>query len=97
MKWAIAIMLAAALVAGCKDKEKNPVLKYGETLIKSINTSKSTAAAINIDGARTAIRSYHTMNGRYPASIDEVKEIMGYKFRPEQYNYDPTTGEITAK
>jgi type IV secretory pathway component VirB8 len=97
MKWAIPILLVAALVAGCKDEDKNPVLKYGNAVVKAIDVSKSAVSATNLQSVKSAILTYYTMNDKYPASMDVLAKIMGYKFRPEQYNYDPSTGEISAK
>ena len=94
MKGILFACLLASLFVGC---ESNPVEKVGEELLVSYNRSRDAADEANLQAMQRCIRTYRALNGRYPESLEELKDSASSGFDPGLYDYDPRTGHLTAR
>lgn len=99
VRFLIVCLLALVFSAssGCRKEEKKLAEDYGSAMVEAIEGSKAIARDAGLDSAKAAIEGYHALNGRYPADMQEISELMGGKFRAEDYVYDPATGGISLK
>ncbi len=88
------LIFLISLAAGCEEKT-NPVSKYGDSVIGAYERSSITANQSTLQGIKDAIRAYHILNGKYPASLEEIQKLMGSRIDTGLYQYDPESGEIT--
>jgi hypothetical protein len=93
----IMLLLSVAMVmsaAGC-EKENAPGSHYDDTLISAHERGKAVADRTTLKGIQDAIRAYYASNGEYPASLDDLPQLMSYPFEKSLYKYNPGTGTIT--
>ena len=92
------ILLAGIVIfclSGCEGSSTTE--DYGDTVIESYERVGNLADKASLKAARRSIQSYRSINGKYPASIEEVADSMGGTFDVEKYDYDPATGKIDFK
>jgi len=95
MKKMLLVCIVIAFLFGCE--RNSPLEDYGDTVVESYERVGGVADEASLQAARRSIRSYKTMNGKYPASIEEVAATMSGAFNAELYVYDPATGRIDFK
>ncbi len=84
-------------VAGCKEKPKNPVSEYGDSLINSYKGAQNAADQANLDTIRKAISAYRAANEGYPKSLQDIESLISGSIDLKKYDYDPATGAVTLK
>ena len=89
-------LLFALTLTSCKD-EKNPVQQYGDTLVQGYKTAQKVEKKVNLQQVQKSVYEFQAANGRYPADLKELGEFTKSPIDENIYNYDPTTGSITAK
>jgi hypothetical protein len=97
MKRLFFILLLSSFIFSCKEKPKNPVAEYGDTMLNSYQTGKQAGETGNLDAVRNAIRAYHAANDRYPQNLDEIKELLGSELDLSKYDYNPQNGTVNIK
>lgn len=85
------------VIAACKEKPKNPVAEYGDTLINSIDRSRAAADVANLDALKKALQAYHAAQDKYPADLGELAPLIGGGVDFSKYDYDPQTGTVGLK
>ncbi|MHB8883084.1 MAG: hypothetical protein ACYC69_16435 [Thermodesulfovibrionales bacterium] len=96
----IRLLSAACILTflfACSEKPQNPVSVYGDALTTSYQKGKQAGESGNLDALTKTIEAYHASNDRFPASLDEVKPLVGPKLDLSRYAYDPATGRVTLK
>lgn len=76
---------------------KNPVEQYGDTVIKSYKNTQKTMSGVEIQKLQESIRTFQSMNGRFPNDLKELSDFVGSPLDSNRYHYDPSTGTIAAK
>jgi hypothetical protein len=89
------LVLSVALFS-CKD-EKNPVQQYGDTLVHGYKSAQKVEKDANLQQMQRNVYEFQAANGRYPADLRELGEFTRFPIDENKYNYDPTTGSVTAK
>ena len=87
------LILIISVVAGC-DEKSNPVSQVGDSLIGAYQRSSSGADQATLNGIRDAIKAYYVTHGTYPASLDEIQDLMNSPIDTSLYTYDPDSGKI---
>jgi hypothetical protein len=80
-----------------KERPKNPVSEYGDSLINSYKGAQSAADQANLDALKAAVSAYRAANESYPKSLQEVGNMAGTQIDLSKYDYDPYTGTVTLK
>jgi hypothetical protein len=70
---------------------------YGSGLGIAIDRAKGAQAKEDINEVLTAVRNYQIENGKYPATLDEIKGSIRPNIDVNIYNYDPNDGTVTIK
>jgi hypothetical protein len=91
MKRFITIIVAALALSFVWACEENPAQEYGRALTGSMDRADRAADRANLAALKKSIASYHSMNGRYPESLDEVATGLD----TSRFDYDPATGKVT--
>ncbi|OGW46212.1 MAG: hypothetical protein A2X57_05535 [Nitrospirae bacterium GWD2_57_8] len=89
----MAFMVSAGLFA-CQD---NPAQQYGDHVIKGYKDAQQVREKADVSQLRRSAQDFNVMNGRYPADLKELEQFSKIAIDAEKYDYDPATGEITAK
>lgn len=58
------------------------------------NAAKKAASTENLEAVRMVVRTFESMNGRWPASLEELRAAGLLESIPEGLDYDPQTGEV---
>ena len=82
---------------GCKEKPKNPVEEYGNTLINAYQKSQGAVEIANLDAIKKSIRRYRAEHEEYPKSLTDIEDLAGITIDPDKYDYDPATGTVALK
>ncbi len=82
---------------GCKDKPKNPVSEYGDSLLSSYRGAHKAADQANLDALKAAINTYRAEKEKYPDSLQEVGNMLRSQIDFSKYDYDTVTGTVTLK
>jgi hypothetical protein len=90
-------ILVFFLAWGCKEKPKNPVEEYGNTLIQSYQKSQAAAEVANLDAIKKAVQRYRAEHEEYPKSLTDIEAMAGMTIDPAKYDYDPATGTVALK
>jgi hypothetical protein len=88
------LALAAITASSCRE---NPVEQYGKGLTDAVKESRDVSMEASLGSARKSIAAFRATEGRNPESLDELAAYMGAALAPEDYAYDPATGEIRAR
>ncbi|MBI5203856.1 MAG: hypothetical protein HZA11_02950 [Nitrospirae bacterium] len=95
------VLFLSALVlfmfAACGEEPKNPVAEYGNSLTDAYKKGQQAGATANLDAVRKAVQAYYALNGKYPQSLDEIKESIHAEMDMSKYSYDPQTGAVSLK
>jgi hypothetical protein len=96
MKYRLVVVAgtAALLFLGC---EENPVEQYGTGLVESYKKAEPAANEANLAMLRQSIQAFRAANGRFPENLEELQGMTGTPIDPEQYLYDPGTGQLSMK
>ncbi len=89
--------LLALIFSACTEKPENPVSQYGDSLIKSYKGAQNAADQANLDAINKAISAYRAANEAYPKSLQDIEGLIGGQIDLTKYDYDPSTGAVTAK
>ena len=95
MKKILLATIVTFLLFGCE--RSSTFEDYGDTVTDTYNRAENFADKASLKAARRSIQSYRSMNGKFPASIEEVAAAMGGSFDAAKYDYDPATGRIDLK
>ena len=93
----VLFLALAGLVLICSCESKNPVEQYGDDVTGAYKSTERFVGQINLQSLQEAVRSFHAMNGRYPNDLSELEHFVGTALDPARYDYNPSTGTITAK
>lgn len=97
MKRLFFTVVILSFILACKEKPKNPVAEYGDTMINSYQKGKQAAVDGNLDAVKNAIQAYHAANDKYPQNLDEIQSLIGSKIDFSKYDYNPESGTVTLK
>ncbi|MBI4688987.1 MAG: hypothetical protein HY754_01740 [Nitrospirae bacterium] len=97
MKQFLSIITILIFFTACDNKPKNPLAEHGDAMIGSYKKAQRAAETANLDAIRKTVRSYYTMNEKYPQSLDEIKDMLGSDIDVSRYDYDPQTGSVSPK
>lgn len=81
-------------IISCQDME-HPAADYGDGLVSIHEGSRITAGQATLKSLRDAIRVYYLSNNAYPASIEEIQDLVDSPIDTGLYEYDPSNGKIT--
>ena len=90
-------LLVFMLLPGCKEKPKNPVAEYGDTMMNAYKGAQNTADLATLAGLQKSVEAYRAANGSYPAELKDVGHLIGQSVDFGKFDYDPTTGKVTLK
>jgi hypothetical protein len=90
-------VLVLFITCGCKEKPKNPVEEYGNTLIHAYQNSQGAVEVANLDAIKKAVQLYRAEHGEYPGSLTDIEDLAGMTIDTAKYDYDPATGSVTLK
>ncbi len=76
---------------------KNPVQEYGDTVIKGYKSSQKVGSRASVKNLQDSISGFQAANGRYPNDLKELESFTGVSLDESKYDYNPSTGIITAK
>ncbi len=79
------------------ESAKEIVQQYGQGLVKSVDKARGVQAKIDLDSVKDAVRNYQVENGRYPSSLDAIKNYVRPNIDLSAFNYDPATGNVALK
>ena len=85
------------VMPACKEKPKNPVSEYGDSLIKSYKGAQNAAEQANMDTIQKAISAYRAANEGYPKSLQDIESLISGSIDLTKYDYDPATGTVAPK
>ncbi|MBS1234686.1 MAG: hypothetical protein H6R43_402 [Nitrospirae bacterium] len=97
MKKLICMTVMLAFVFACKEKPKNPVSEYGDTMINSYQKGKQAGEDGNLDAVRKAIQAYHATYDKYPLNLEELKPLINSELDFSKYDYHPENGTVSPK
>ena len=97
MKKLICMTVMLAFVFACKEKPKNPVSEYGDTMINSYQKGKQAAEEGNLDAVRKVIQTYHASNDKYPQNLEEIRSMLDAEVDFSKYDYNSESGVVTLK
>ena len=89
------LLLMLASTTACKDTP-NPVEKYGDAMIDSYKGAQQGGEQAHLLLLQKAIRTFHTMHGRYPEDLAELETFIGSDINDTLFAYDSSTGTLTA-
>jgi hypothetical protein len=89
-----ALLSCAFLIVACEEKPKNPAAQYGDSMIDSYKKGQKAGITGNLDAVKKAVQAYRAANDKYPASLEEVGDLIGSKVDFSKYDYNPETGEV---
>ncbi|HEY6010883.1 MAG TPA: hypothetical protein VIX18_05375 [Nitrospirota bacterium] len=92
----IVTTLLVLTAASCSD-DKNPAQQYGNTMVQSYKTAQKLDAKLNVQQVRKSIQEYYAANNKYPADLNELSAFCGITLKSDNFDYNPTTGELTEK
>jgi hypothetical protein len=92
-----ALVTCTVMAIACDEKPKNPVSEYGDALIGAYKSSQVAGEDANLDAVKKAIQAYRAANDKYPASLEDVGDLIGGNVDFSKYDYNPQTGEVSLK
>jgi len=96
-RWLYALVMCSFLIIACDKKPKNPVSEYSDALIGAHTSAKLAGEAANLDAVKKAVQVYRAANGKYPAVLEDVVDLIGGNVDFSKYDYSPETGEVSLK
>jgi hypothetical protein len=87
----------ALLASACDEKPKNPVSEYSDALIGAHTSAKLAGETANLDAVKKAVQVYRAANGKYPAVLEDVGDLIGGNVDFSKYDYSPETGAVSLK
>ncbi len=93
----VAGLFVLLLLPACKEKPKNPVAEYGDTMINAYKGAQNAADLATLDGLKKAVEAYRASNSSYPAELKDVGDLMGEHVDFSKFDYDPATGSVSLK
>lgn len=90
------LIILLPLIA-CKEKPKNPVAEYGGALMDSYQKSQQAGRIANLDAVRKTVAEYRASNGKYPESLEEIRDMFNSDIDLSIYDYDPQSGSVSIK
>ncbi|RJQ41071.1 MAG: hypothetical protein C4550_02355 [Nitrospiraceae bacterium] len=91
------VLVSLPLLASCDEKSKNPVSEYGDAMIDAYKKGQAVKETADLDAIRKTIQVYYAENGKYPASLDEIANLIGKPLDTAKYDYNPQTGKVSLK
>lgn len=95
-KFCIVLLLVVSVLAaeGCS---QDPVKEYGNEVLKARDRAGGTVDMANLRSLKSAVRMYHTQNGQYPESLEDIAGTLNTQLDLGKYDYDPETGAVTLR
>lgn len=99
------VVAACLLSTGCggSSSSGNKPRNIGDEYVRGVLTQRSHAQSIvGVAAFNQAIQLFHVQHGRYPASLQELKE-KGFMHQipapppGKEFAYDPSSGRVTVK
>lgn len=101
LKFILPVLVVASMSCESKDRavneSRNPAEKYGDDVTRAYTGTQRFANQMDSKSLQDAIRSFHTINGRYPSDLEELGHFAGSPLDSRKYEYDPSAGTIKAK
>ena len=91
-----AVIILSVFIS-CEQQQDNPVTLYGDSLVGSLKKGRSAAEDANLDAVKKTVQAYRAANGRYPSSLDEIKDMIGSNLDLSRYDYNPENGTVSLK
>lgn len=90
---------APAPVAAPQQPEsaKEIVEGYQKGLVGSVDKARLAQARTDLGAIKDAVRNYQVDNGKFPASLDEIKNYLRGGTDLGLFSYDPGNGNVTIK
>lgn len=86
--YVVMLQLKAGKTSGAVDTNSARGIQAAE------NAARKAASAENLDAVKLMVKTFETLNGRWPASLDELRTAGLLESVPEGLDYDPQTGEV---
>ena len=76
---------------------KEIVEGYSKGLATSLDEAKLAQTRTDLGAIKDAVRNYQVDNGKFPASLDDIKSYLRGGTDLGLFSYDPATGNVTIK
>jgi len=76
---------------------KEIVEGYSKGLETSIDKAKLAQTRTDLGAIKDAVRNYQVDNGKFPASLEDIKSYLRGGTDLGLFSYDPSTGNVTIK
>ena len=98
MKTLFFVLICLSFIISCREKPKNPVAEYGDTMINSYQKGKDAGISGNLDAVKKAVQAYHAAHDRYPQNLEEIRNLLGGSdIDLSKYDYNPENGAVALK
>lgn len=98
MKYLLIISMMIAIlfsITACKEKPRTPLDDYGDALIDSYKRGQNAEEIANLDAVKKAVMVYYASNGKYPQSLEEIKDLLNSDIDLSRYSYNSENGKVT--
>lgn len=79
------------------ESAKEIVEGYQKGLVGSVDKARMAQARTDLGAIQDAIRNYQVENGRFPASLEDIKNYLRGGTDLGLFSYDPATGAVSLK
>jgi hypothetical protein len=79
------------------ESAKEIVEGYQKGLVGSVDKARLAQARTDLGAIKDAVKNYQVDNGKFPASLDEIKSYLRGGTDLGLFNYDPANGNVTIK
>ena len=73
------------------------VVDYTDSLKEDADKAYTAVSTANLAQVRAAVQSFRGTEGRYPKDLQELVSKDYLSFVPQGVNYDPRTGQVSAR
>lgn len=98
MKYLLIISLIIVIlfsITTCKEKPRTPLDDYGDALIDSYKRGQDAKEIANLDAVKKAVMVYYASKGKYPQSLEEIKDLLNSDIDLSRYSYNSENGKVT--
>ena len=79
------------------ESSKQIVQGYAKSITGTMDRARLAQTRVDMEVIQAAVRNYQVDNGKYPASLDEVKGSLRAGADLSLFNYDSATGMVSIK
>ena len=79
------------------ESAKEVVEGYQKGLVTAVDKAKQAQARTDLGAISAAVRNYQVENGKFPASLEDIKSYLRVGTDLGLFSYDPATGNVTIK